>query len=278
QTTQPIRLPWLFRHVGPVTMHTFVSGLDDPGRHPDEAWLWGARVAFQPHGRLTFAANRASIFGTKAEPVTAVRVLRMAAGVIRNSAFENQIVSLEGRYRLPTDRVLPATIYMELGADDGAGALDEVPGIVAGVFLPALPGVPEVAAGAEYTRFAVVCCGHGPWYFNATQRGGWAHGTHPLAHPLGGEGWEALGYAGADLLRSRLRLDARGFVRHRSDASFVQWGGANLYAPVRVGRSRGVALDAAFRHGRVDMRATYFRDAGDGWREERLTAGAALFF
>lgn len=278
QTTAPVRLPSLLRLAGPVSLHVFASRMDDPGRHPDPAWLGGARLAFQPHPRLTLAVNRASIFGTEEEPVTAVRVARMLAGVIRSSNFENQIVSLEGRYRLPTDAVVPATVYLEWGADDGAGALDEEPAIVAGLFLPSLPGLPEVAAGAELTRFAPQCCGHGVWYFNASQTGNWARGTRVLGHPLGGEGNEAMAYAQAELLEGRLRLAGRAFTRNRSIQSIPVYGGGNLFAPARTGRSVGGAIDAALRLGRVELGASGFRDAGDEWREDSFQLGAAAFF
>ncbi|MBB4634484.1 capsule assembly Wzi family protein [Longimicrobium terrae] len=278
QTTRPLELPSVLRYAGPVSLHTFFSRMSDPGRHPDEAWLWGARVAFQPHARLTLAVNRGSVFGSERERISLSRLLRMTAGVIRSSNFENQILSFDGRLRLPTERWLPVTLYAETGADDGAGALDEVPGTVAGVFIPALPGLPQVAVGGEYTRFSTVCCGHGPWYFNSSQTGNWARGSHPLGHPLGGEGDEALVYAQADLLDGRLRLDGRAFRRSRSNESLEQYGGANLFAPLRVGRSSGGSVDAALRIGRVDLTAAWFRDAGDGWRQRRLQAGAAAFF
>jgi hypothetical protein len=278
QTTAPVRLPSLLRLAGPVSLHVFASRMDDPGRHPDPAWLGGARLALQPHPRLTLAVNRASIFGTEAEPVTAARVARMLAGVIRSSNFENQIVSLEGRYRLPTDAVLPVTVYLEWGADDGAGALDEEPATVAGLFLPSLPGLPEVAAGAELTRFAPQCCGHGVWYFNSSQRGNWARGSRVLGHPLGGEGNEAMAYAQAELLDGRLRLAGRAFTRNRSIQSIPVYGGGNLFAPAHAGRSVGGAIDAALRLGRVELGASGFRDAGDGWREDSFQLGAAAFF
>jgi hypothetical protein len=278
QTLRPIHLPSVLRRFGGVTLHTFVSRLGGP-RHPDEPWLWGARLAFQPHGRVTFAINRGSIFGGETA-VTAERLGRMFLGVIRGSDFENQILAFEGRWRLPTDAVLPATAYLEWGADDGAGALDEVPARVGGILLPALPGLPEVAAGAEYARFEKVCCGHGPWYFNSTHPGNWARGTRPLAHPLGGEGWEAAAYARADLLDARLRLHLRGFARDRSDDSLNEvYGGGNLYTPQRTGGSTGFRAEAAYRfRPRAELRAAARREAGDGWSERAFDATVSVFF
>jgi hypothetical protein len=277
QTVRPLRLPGFLRYAGPVAGHLFFSRTGG-SRHPEEPWLWGARVAFQPHRRLSLAVNRASLFGGT-EEVTAEKVLKMLAGVIRNSAFENQVLSFEGRWRLPTEALIPATVYLEWGADDGAGALNEMPGQVAGIFFPALPGASEVAAGAEYTRFPDRCCGHGPWYFNFSFPGNWARGSYPLGHPLGGEGWEAAGFARAEVLDARLRMDARGFARHRSDASLESHGGGNLFAPARTGSSIGLQGGFAYRlRPHVELRARGRAEGGDGWSETGLDAQLAIFF
>jgi len=278
QTTRPIHLPFFLRHVGPVTVHTFAGPVSDPARHPTDPYLWGFRAAFQPHPRLTFAANRGSMFGGEGDPTTFTRVLKMLAGVV-HSQFENQVISFEGRYRLPTDRVLPATAYMEWGADDAAGALDETPARVIGLFVSALPGAPEAGAGVEYTFFKAGCCGHGPWYQNTTFPGGWAVHGRPLAHPLGGEGAEYAAYAQADLAGARLHLDGRAFIRDRSDASLARYAGGNLFTPERLGRGRGGALEAALRlRPRADLRAGFALEDGDGWRERSFHAALAWLF
>jgi hypothetical protein len=205
----------------------------------------------------------------------------MLVGVVR-STFENQVLSLDARYRLPTERVLPATAYVEWGADDAAGALDETPGRVIGLFVPALPGAPQVGAGAEYTYFKHWCCGHGPWYLNFTLPGNWAAHGRPLGHPLGGEGSEYAAYAQADLWDARLRLDARGFVRDRSDRSLVgvvYHGGGNLFTPQRAGRGTGGTAQAALRLApRAELRAAGMLESGDGWREQSLSTSLAWTF
>ncbi|HVG44077.1 MAG TPA: capsule assembly Wzi family protein [Longimicrobium sp.] len=278
QTTRPIRLPWVLRGIGPVTVHSFAGPVNDPARHPTNPYLWGFRAAVQPHPRLTFAANRGSMFGGEGDPTTVGRVLKMLVGVVR-SQFENQVISLEGRYRLPTERVLPATAYLEWGADDAAGAMDETPGQVAGLFFPALPGVPEVGAGVEYTHYKAACCGHGPWYQNTTFPGAWAVRGRPLAHPLGGEGAEYAAYAQADLAGARLHLDGRAYLRDRRAASLVVYGGGNLFTPDREGRATGGTLDAALRlRPRADLRAGFALESGEGWREQSFHAALAWLF
>lgn len=281
QSTRPFHLPWVFRKVGPVTLHTFAGPVNDLARHPTDPNLWGMRVAVQPHPRFTLGANRGSMFGGDGDPTTLKNLASMLVGVVRSS-FENQVVSLDARYRLPTDRVLPATAYLEWGADDAAGAFDETPARVAGLFLPALPGVPQVALGGEYTYFKHWCCGHGPWYLNATFPGNWAVRGRPLGHPLGGEGSEYAAYLRADAWDARLRVDARGWVRDRSDRSLaggVFAGGGNLYTPQRTGRSTGGAVDAALRLApRAELRAAWTVDDGAGWTEQALSTTLAWTF
>lgn len=278
QTAHPIRLPGILHTLGgQATLHTFATRLGGD-RHPTEPWLWGARFAFQPHSRLSFAINRGAIFGGDGQTVTAGRLFGLAVGTIRND-FANQILSFEGRWRLPTDAFVPATVYAEWAADDGAGALDEMPARTAGLWIPAIPGFPQIGVGGEYTDFPAAVTGHGPWYFHDDFPGNWARGGNPLGHPLGGEGWEAAGYGQADLFGARLRLSARGFVRERGDESYATLGGGNLFAPERVGRSRGWSVDGAYRLGpRLDARGSWYRDAGDGWRERRIEAHIVLSF
>jgi hypothetical protein len=187
---------------------------------------------------------------------------------------------VDGRLRLPTEDFLPLTLYLEWGAEDAAGAWWDVPGRVFGVSVPALPGLPEVEAGAEYARFSGFCCGNPPWYFHGEFLGNWVAEDVPLGHPLGGEGWEALAYLNADALDARLRLEARGFLRERSDAGlFTLQQAGNLFAPARTGRSWGGSLDAAWRvTPSLEARVRLFRDAGDGWSEHRVGAGVDWLF
>lgn len=277
QTTRPTRLPWVLGALGSASLHTFVSRLDD-ARHPGEPWMWGARAAFQPHARFTVGISRASIFGGDSidAGVTPENLLKMLVGVL-SEEFENQLVAMDFRWRLPTERALPATLYLEWGADDGSGAWWDVPGIVGGAFFPALPGLSEVGLGAEYTYFGERCCGHGPWYYHSTFRGNWARGGLALAHPLGGDGSEAALYLRADLLDAALRLDARGFTRERGVEPGTRTG--NLFAPERGGRSLGFTVNAAVRLlPRAELRAASFLEDGDGWSERRFEARLGYFF
>jgi hypothetical protein len=271
QTARPVRLGFL----GEASLHTFLSRFDE-ARQAGDPYFWGMRAALRPHPRLTLGLNRGSIFGgDSAAEATAGNVLRMLVGVL-SADFENQVVSVDGRWRLPTEGALPLSVYFEWGADDGAGAWWDVPGIVAGAFAPALPGLPQVGVGAEVAYFSAECCGNGPWYTHSLFRGGWVREDVPLGHPLGGEGREVMVYTQADLFDARLRLDGRVFARRRDDEGGL--GRGNLFFATRR-NSTGGAVDAAWRLlPRLELRARYFHERGDGWREQQLRADFSYLF
>ena len=280
ETTRPVRLPGVLRGAGDVAFHTFGTRLAE-ARHPGDPWLWGARLAVRPHPRVSVAVNRASIFGgdSMATPTNLRNVGGMLLGLI-SEEFENQVVSMDFRWRLPTDRLLPLTAYLEWGADDAAGSWWRVPGIVAGAYTPTVPGLPQVAAGVEYATFAVFCCDNPPWYFNASHTGGWVAGGAPLGHPLAGDGWEAQAYAHGELAGGRLRLDVRGFLRHREEEGYhLPPRAGNLLGPDRFGGSRGGVLRAVLRATpRVDLGAAAAAETGRGWSERQIEASATLLF
>ena len=277
QTLGPVHLPSVLRYLGGTTFHSSVARLPE-SRHPGRPWFWTARVGFEPHSRLQLGINRASIFGGDSidTPVTVGNVARMFVGIL-SADFENQVIAADARWRLPTERVLPATVYFEWGSEDASGAWWNVPGHTFGLLLPRLGSA--WAGGAEYTRFAPHCCGNPPWYMHAAHPGGWVHRGRPLGHPLGGEGWEGMAYGQGELLDARLRVEGRAFVRRRTGEGLArEQRAANLYAPARAG-SWGGSLDAAWRLApRIDARLSLYRDAGDGWREQSLRADLSYLF
>jgi hypothetical protein len=280
QTAEPFHAPGWLELLGSVSLHTFLTRISDP-RHPSNPWFWGMRGSIQPHPRFTASVNRAAFFGGKDTdvPFTPRNLAGVFIGVL-NGDFENQLVSADFRYRVPTERVLPLTLYLEWGAEDAAGGWWDVPGIVAGAFVPALPGVPALAAGVEHASFATFCCGNPPWYFHAGFPGGWVANDTPLGHPLGGEGSETMLYLSGTAADARLRTDARAFRRTRSDAGYhTPQRAGNLFVPQRAGTSWGAELRGALRlFTRSDVHAGYFIDSGAGWMEQRFSVGTAVFF
>lgn len=267
ETVQPLTIPVL----GSAAFHTSFGRISSE-RHPGDPFFWTASASLRPHPRLTLSANRAALLGGSSvtTPFTLWNFVRVVGG-LHTQDFENQVVSLGMRYRIPAERWLALTTYLEWGFDDSAGAIRDVPGYVAGIFTPAVPGVPRVSAGVEHASFAHSCCGNPPWYRHAAFPGGWAHRDLPLGHPLGGEGTESLAWTRVDFARLPLTLHAAGWLRER--------GPENLYTPNRQGTSRGASAEMRWwGWSRTDASVVFSREAGQGWGEFQLRAGITRFF
>jgi hypothetical protein len=271
ETVSPIRFGTWLRPLGAASVHAFFGRLPEE-RHPGRPFFWGGRGALKPHPRVNISVQRAAMFGGDGSeiPVTAHNLLRMLVGSIRGGPFEDQIVSVMGRYHLPSEAILPLTVYLEWGAEDGAGALRDVPGRLWGIAAPALPMLPQASLGLEYATFGAACCGNPPWYRHYGFPGNWAGDDRPLGHRLGGQGSELRVRSRADLAGARLRLDAEVFRRERE--------GDNLFAPERGGQSNGLAVGTAWRvHPGADLVASVAEERGDGWAERRLELGGTFF-
>ncbi|HEX6939334.1 MAG TPA: capsule assembly Wzi family protein [Longimicrobiales bacterium] len=279
---RPFRAPGFLRHLGTWSAHTFLSRLREP-RHPGDPWLWGANLTWRPHARLTLSGNRVAIFGgdSVSAPMTPRTILEMLWGDTKGdglpsrltNSFENQSASVEVVFHPPTEAVLPLRLYVEAGMEDidVVRGLRDSPGFVAGVSVPAVPGLPSLEVGFERTNIAETPpeTHNGVWYQHFAHGGGWALDEGPLGHPLGGHGWESMVFARADLLDARLRVAARYFERKR--------GVQNLYAPARQGRSTGFAFEALWRlRPRAELRVSGYREAGGSWNEHRFETGVSL--
>lgn len=269
QTESPFRLPSVLRIIGPIGISGFVGRLDED-RHAKEPYFWGGALSVTPHPRFTVAVHRGAMFGGAGVDVSTADLLNMLIGRVAGVGFENQVVSVQGTWRLPTETILPATLYLDWGAEDAAGAWTHVPGQVFGIHLPHIPMLDGTAVSLEFTRFAPSCCFNPEWYRHSSFPGSWASGDAPLGHPLGGHGREfALildRYDDAARLHSQVDL----FARDR----FAE----NLYVPGRAGRSYGTTVDLSYDATEWLRGTTRLNlESGDGWTERRFEAVFSLF-
>jgi hypothetical protein len=263
---EPVRLPGVLRHLGPIRFTTFVARLErsEPVLRP---WFWAARGSIEPHERVTLGVNRGAMFGGEGTAdVTLRNIAYMLIGKHGGggSEFENHVVAVDLRVRPPLGR-LPLAFSIEWGFEDSAGAWRDVPGVVAGAELGAVPGLPAVAVGVERTSFGESCCGNPAWYRHWLFREGWTHGGREFGHPLGGHGSEWLFWTRTDL--AKLRLEGRLFRRDR--------GGENLYAPDRQGSSAGGRLGAewAATPSLAAVVSVGGESGASGWRASGARAG-----
>ena len=172
-------------------------------------------------------------------------------------------------FRAPTG-ALPLLLYIEWGSEDSAGAWWDVPGIVAGAEVAAVPGLPWLSVLVERSSFEGSQSGNPPWYRHPIGfHDGWSTRGELLGHPLGGHGLEWLVQARSNLMDGRLQLMTRGFTRTRR--------AENVYAPVRAGSSTGVLAegDIQLRSG-VAVRFSGSTEGGSDWRRTQLS-GALRF-
>jgi hypothetical protein len=231
-------------------------------------FTWALR--YQPVPRLTFAVQG----GVMADGNY------LHAFTYRGNGAENNVLSVSGRWRLPTEACLPLTFYLDWGTDDNGGAWYQAPGIGLGILVSSLPFAPEVSVGLEGSFFGTTCpdetggtwC-RSPgypldWYTHAQLS--WAQGNRPLGHRMGGNGRELLVYASADLLDAALLVRGDLFLRDRFSG--------NLYAPYGGG-SGGFDLDAAWRVvPKVEVGVSGRLEAGHGWTVGGAGARATVYF
>lgn len=272
ESWRPVRGPGFLRVLGPMTFDAFFGQIPTD-RHPGDPYIWGARGSFQPHPRMTFAVQRAALFGGDGSerPITFSNVLNMLLGRVVGVSFEDQVVSASGRFRLPTEGVLPLMLYAEVGSEDAAGSFWQVPGMMIGLESAAIPGAPWLAVGLEGSGFAHSCCGNPPWYRHFAFPGAWALDDRPLGNRLGGQGTEFALHARADLLESRVRASGELFRRGRA--------GENLYLPGREGSSLGGGALVTWRlTPKSELEAAGRLENGRDWREGSLRFSTRWIF
>ena len=273
----PIRLPSVFKFLGPVRAEAFLSRLDSSAatQHP---WLFASHLSFAPHPRLLLGATQAFMFSGSGLPPFTFRNFKemfLTHGIkVTGREFENGLASVEARWRPPIPK-LPAVLYAEWGTDDNHSAWFKFPAVVAGVSLPSLPIAPSVSLGLERSSFSAPCsdcngCAceyYATWYRHYVFMDGWTVDRQPIGHPLGGAGTEWLVYGRFDDVVRRVRLDWQAFTRDRHRF--------NLYAPTRQGGSTGGRASIEYRlTPALELRAGVEIEHGTrDWTASSLSAG-----
>ena len=267
---EPFRLPWLFRHLGPVRGDITVA-LPDANGPVEQPYFILTRGSIEPHPRVGFGVTRGGMIGAVDEHVSVGDVLLFLAGAHTDgSEYDNQVAAVDAWFRPPAGS-LPLLLYVEWGAEDSAGSWWDVPGIIAGAELAAVPGLPWLSVVLERTSFEGSNSGNPPWYRHPIGfHDGWSMRGELLGHPLGGHGREWLVQSRANLMDGRLQLMARGFRRTRL--------AENVYAPERAGRSTGFAAggDLQLRPG-VALQLEGSTESGSGWRRTVMSGALQLY-
>lgn len=251
------QLAWL----GAFTAELF-AGVADSSGFVARPWLLGMRVHARPHARFDVGGTRAAVFGgMDGARVGMQQLVEVLVGANpRGDYADDQVASLDARWRPPLG-TLPVEMFGEWALHDvDLEALLDVPAFTLGARLPAVPGAGALSLALEHTQIARSCCGNPPWYHHFELAHGWTDSGVLRGHPLGGHGREWRVAVDAALLAWRVLVSADALARTR--------GSENLFAPDRLGRSRGGVLrvDAALTD-RVGAALHVTHESGDGWRE-----------
>lgn len=261
----PFHFPGFLRILGPARIEAVGGRLDRNGRVEAPYVVFGRLIGTPFTRRFTLGINRGAIFGGEGNPITAGRLAGLIIGLHGGDGgeFENQVFSVMGRLRPPLGP-LPLELYAEFGMDDTAGAISDMPGIVAGVDIGAVPGLNAVSVGVEHAQFPGSCCGNPIWYRSIFFRGSWADEGRLFAHPLAGHGREWRVHGRVDLPEPGLLVRAGAYARWR--------GHENLYAPGREGESVGGSVGVDYRpKSALRVRAEAALEQADSWDTQRMS-------
>jgi Capsule assembly protein Wzi/PAP2 superfamily len=159
----PLRLPWLFKYMGPVYMDAFFGNLDGHQFPPNNNVFHGEKISFKPTENVEFGFSRTVILGGEGHPITPTTVWNSYVSVTSTAAIDprtdpgKRTGGFDFSYRLPYLRNW-VTLYCDSISDDDPSpiAAPRRAGINPGIFLPKLPFVNqlEIRLEAAYTDLA----------------------------------------------------------------------------------------------------------------------------
>jgi membrane-associated phospholipid phosphatase len=153
--TVPIRLPWLFRYLGPVHMDAFFGSLQGH-QFPPHPVMHGEKISFKPTPNLEFGFSRTVILGGIGRPLTPTALWNSYVSVT-SSTIENPGTDPGKRdggfdfsYRVPFLRNW-LTVYADSIATDDPSPLASPrrAGINPGIYMPQFPGLRKLDLRVE---------------------------------------------------------------------------------------------------------------------------------
>jgi capsule assembly protein Wzi/PAP2 superfamily protein len=160
--TTPIRLPWLFRYMGPVHMDAFFGNLQGH-QFPPHPLMHGEKISFKPTPNLEFGFSRTVILGGVGRPLNPTSLWNsyVSATSSASETSSNDPGKRSGgfdfSYRIPFLRNW-LTVYADSIATDDPSPLANPPraGINPGIYMPQFPGLRklDLRVEAAYTDVA----------------------------------------------------------------------------------------------------------------------------
>ncbi len=153
--TTPIRLPWLFRYMGPVHMDAFFGNLQGH-QFPPNPVIHGEKISFKPTPNLEFGFSRTVILGGVGRPLNPASFWNSYVSAT-SSASETpsndpgkRSGGFDFSYRVPFLRNW-LTVYTDSIATDDPSPLANPPraGFNPGIYMPQFPGLRKLDLRVE---------------------------------------------------------------------------------------------------------------------------------
>lgn len=293
---RPLILPWILKYLGPFQTSGSVSRFAASPEGPTMGFFTG-EYRIQPHPRVTLGMFRTTVIAGESDGIKLgfsdlwPIILGTRSGMRAN--FDDQKASMTGSVRLDVAgvRVVP---YFEWAWED-TWEIDEDPGIILGVWLPALPirGRPvglryEFTAIGDDARIIFWPWSNDwawrNWYRRELNgRSVYSEGEQLLGHPLGGYGSEHRLELDMPFAASGFLVGLEMFTRDRIAGTMDNPGFgvprevyySNLLYEEMPGRSWGGKLRGRWSTGHLLIDGNILLEVGDaGWSRTvaRLTA------
>jgi hypothetical protein len=179
----PIRLPYVFKHMGPFSYDLFLSRLEG-NRAVPEPWFSGIRLSFRPARVVELGLNMMIMAGGEGRPGVSPGDLfdiLFGENEIGGEDRSNKIAGIDFRMNLDGWQV-----YGELGGEDEAGNLPSKDSLLLGMFIPGFTRSLDLRV--EYADFALTEEIAGVWYRHGVYTDGYTYEGRLLGHHVGGDG------------------------------------------------------------------------------------------
>lgn len=179
--------PFLLPFVGLFRFTVFATRLEE-GRHIPRPYLAGLRLELKPHPALQLGFSRTAMFGGEGRSVDLGTIWDVITARNENEHGEepgNQLGAIDLKLTLPFE-AQPIVLYGELGGEDEAGWLPSRTGYIAGIYLPRVFMVPDLALRAEYaTNYIGAHVDY--WYTHHIYKTGYTYHGSVIGHHMGTE-------------------------------------------------------------------------------------------
>ncbi|WKZ17574.1 MAG: capsule assembly Wzi family protein [Candidatus Jettenia sp. CY-1] len=198
-SAEPFRLPWIFRHIGPIKATTFVGKLDG-NQIPSHPLVGGYRISLAPSRFVEIGHGRAYQFAGDGRGYT---IKDFPGTIFQTTTSEdvddpdsnrnvNNLLSLDITVRIPNvDRYIfiarDVSLYGEMGWDDTRKGwiYPKQPGGIVGTYLTGFLGDPKLDFRLEYAKSTSIMFTHNNIYEN-----GFIYRDSVLSHFIGTDGSE----------------------------------------------------------------------------------------